>query len=169
MMGREDISENMTLRVRIEQALKLAEKSDVTGEVRLATLRLIACAVADRDICARGAGEGKGCEDSAVRKILETMAAQRDISAREYDAAGRIEDAMREREEIETIAEFLPQLLQGEALEAAVAEIIEDVGASKLKDLGRCMSELKERYPGLIDTGKAGKAVKDALRGAAPS
>ena len=42
-------------------------------------------------------------------------------------------------------------------------EIVTDLGASKLKDLGRCMSALKERYPGLIETGAAGKAVRKAL------
>ena len=84
----------------------------------------------------------------------------------EHEDAGLIEDAIREREEIEIIRQFLPVPLQGEALASAVSEVVTELGASKLKDLGRCMSALKERYPGLIETGEAGKAVRKALSSA---
>ena len=164
-MGREDTSGVMTLKARIANALKTeAEAGD--GGVRLATLRLIECAVRDRDVCARGRGVGEGCPDADVRGVLETMIAQREASAREHEDAGLIEDAIREREEIEIIRQFLPVPLQGEALASAVSEVVTELGASKLKDLGRCMSALKERYPGLIETGEAGKAVRKALSSA---
>ena len=68
-----------------------------------------------------------------------------------------------EREEIEVIEQFLPQPLCGQALEAAVNEVVADLGASKLKDLGRCMSELKARFPESIESGTAGKVVREAL------
>lgn len=152
----------MSLKARIVQALK-SDTGSGASDVELATLRLIECAVRDRDVCARGRGLGEGCPDADVRTVLETMVAQREVSAREHDAAGRIEDAIREREEIEVIQKFLPVPLSGKTLEAAVGEIVEDLGASKLKDVGRCMSALKERFPGMIDTGSAGKAVREAL------
>ena len=133
--------------------------------MRLATLRLIDCAIRDRDVCARGRGEGEGCPDADVRNVLETMVAQREVAAREYDAAGRIEDAIRERDEIEVIQGFLPVPLSGKALDEAVVSIVEDLGASKLKDLGRCMTALKERYPGLIEPALAGKVMRKALSG----
>lgn len=118
----------------------------------------------DRDVTARGEGNCEGCEENEIRKLLETMVAQREVSAREYDESGRIGDAEREREEIETIQSFLPKPLTGDALEAAVSQVIEDLDASKLKDMGRCMTELQNRYPGRIETGAAGKAVRRALR-----
>ncbi|MEZ5946578.1 MAG: GatB/YqeY domain-containing protein [Hyphomonas sp.] len=152
----------MTLKARIANALK-SEIESGKGGVRLATLRLIDCAVRDRDVCARGRGVGEGCPDADVRRVLETMIAQRELSAREHEDGGLIEDAIRERDEIEIIQQFLPELLHGEALETAVEEVVSDLGASKLKDLGRCMSTLKERYPGLIETGEAGKAMRKAL------
>jgi hypothetical protein len=152
----------MSLKTRIVQALK-SETENGASDVELATLRLIECAVRDRDVCARGRGVGEGCPDADVRSVLETMVAQREVSAREHDAAGRIEDAIREREEIEVIQKFLPVPLSGRKLEAAVGEIVADLGASKLKDVGRCMSALKERFPGMIDSGSAGKAVREAL------
>ena len=91
------------------------------------------------------------------------MVAQREISAREYDESGRISDAEREREEMEILQAFLPRPLEGDALETAVEKVVEDLEAHKLKDMGRCMAELQNRYPGRIDTGTAGKAVRRAL------
>ena len=152
----------MSLKSRIIQALK-SETEKGASEVELATLRLIECAVRDRDVCARGRGVGEGCPDADVRAVLETMVAQREVSAREHDAAGRIEDAIREREEIEVIEKFLPVPLSGAKLDAAVQDIVEDLGASKLKDVGRCMSALQDKFPGMVESGTAGKAVRDAL------
>jgi hypothetical protein len=118
----------------------------------------------DRDVTARGQGNCAGCEDTEVRKLLEVMVAQREVSAREYDESGRIADAEREREEMEILQSFLPQPLAGDALETAVENVVNDLEATKLKDMGRCMAELQNRYPGRIETGPAGKAVRRALR-----
>jgi uncharacterized protein len=151
------------LKARITQALKDESARDTPDEVRLATLRLIDCAVRDRDVCARGRGDGTGCPDAAVRDVLEIMIEQRLEAANEHEAALRFEEAQRERSEIEIIESFLPVPLEGPALKAAVATIVEDLGASKLKDLGRCMSALKELYPDRIEPAAAGKAVREAL------
>lgn len=161
-MGREDVSACMGLRARILQALK--DESDSAGdETKRATLRLIECAIRDRDVCARGRGQGAGCPDEDVRRVLETLVTQREESAREHDDEGRIEDAIREREEIDIIRSFLPRQLSGKALDIAVKQIVDDLGASKLTDLGRCVTALKERYPGLIEAAEAGKAVRTML------
>lgn len=152
-----------TFKERLEDALRAAEEKD-RDSIRAATLRLVQCAIRDRDVSARTRGDCEGCADTAVRNVLKTMAAQREVSAREYDEAGRIEDAEREREELAIIQEFLPQPLPKEELEAAVTAVIADLEATRLKDVGRCMSALKDRYPGQVDTGAASKAIKKALR-----
>jgi uncharacterized protein len=161
-MGREDVSACKGLRTRILDALKEETGLD-TDETRRATLRLIECAIRDRDVCARGRGESAGCPDEEVRRVLETLVAQREESADEHDAEGRIEDAIREREEIEVIRAFLPKTLSGKALDIAVKQVVDDLGAKKLTDLGRCVTALKERYPGLIEASDAGKAVRAQL------
>lgn len=150
------------LRERIDTALREAE-ADAPEGVRASTLRLVACAIRDRDVTARRRGDCEGCPDAGVRDVLETMAEQRRVSAREFDESGRIADAEREREELAVIEEFLPQPLKGEVLEEAVQEVVSDLEARTLKDLGRCISTLKARYPGRIDPQKAGKAVRAAL------
>lgn len=132
--------------------------------IRAATLRLINCAVRDRDVTARTNGDCDGCPDEAVRNVLETMAQQRSVSASEYEDAGRIREAEREREELAIIQEFLPKPLDDDELEQAVQGVLDELDASTLKDLGRCMSTLKARYPGKIDSRKAGKVVKRALQ-----
>lgn len=131
--------------------------------VRLATLRLINCAIRDRDARARSSGDRDTCPEEAVRDVLATMARQREVSAEEFEHDGRIDDAMREREELEIIDAYRPKPLANDALKAAVKNVVEDLEAGSLKDLGRCMSTLKARYPGLIDSKQAGKAVREAL------
>lgn len=161
-MGQSDQTEPSSIRRRLEQALAQAESLNPNG-VQAQTLRLVKCAMSDRDVLARERGECAGCEETEIQKLLETMVAQREVSAREYDEAGRITDAEREREEIEVIDAFLPKPLTGAALQAAVATVVADLEASKLKDVSRCMSELRERFPGRIECGPAGKAVRAAL------
>jgi len=161
-MGQLETTITPTIRQRLNRALVDAERVD-PNDVRSQTLRLVICAITDRDVTARGRGSCSGCEESEIQALLETMVAQREISAREYDDAGRIADAERERDEIEVIDVFLPKLLTGEALETAVQAVVTDLEARKLKDVGRCMTALRERFPGRIECGPAGKAVRAAL------
>lgn len=161
-MGQLDQTELQTIRHRLDSALSQAETEDANS-VRAQTLRLVKCAMTDRDVTARGRGDCGGCEDNEIIVLLETMVAQRELSARQFDEAGRIEDAERERDEIEVIADFLPKPLKGDDLTLAVNAIVAELAASKLKDVGKCMSALRERFPGQIECGPAGKAVRAAL------
>lgn len=158
----ESVEETAPLKSQLAAALSAAESSD-SNSVEAQTLRLIQCAVQDRDVTARGRGNCDGCPEAAVRDVLKTMVEQREQTAREYDESGRLEEAEREREEIEVIKHFLPPPLEGDDLEAAVASVIEDLEATKLKDMRRCMTELKARYPDRLVNGAASKAVKKAL------
>ena len=158
----ESIADHASLKERIQHALSAAEDSD-SDSMEAQTLRLIACAVRDRDVTARGRGDCAGCPEAAVRDVLNTMVHQREVTAREYDESGRAEEAERERQEIDVIRQFLPEPLEGAALQDAVSSVIADLEATKLKDLGRCMSELKARYPDQVINGAASKAVREAL------
>ncbi|MEM6947883.1 MAG: GatB/YqeY domain-containing protein [Pseudomonadota bacterium] len=159
-----------TLKARLALALDAAEAqaaldgAAAAEKTRAATLRLISCAVRDRDASARTRGDCNGCPDTSVRNVLETMAEQRRVSSAEFDDAGRFADAAREREELAVIKEFLPQPLDGDDLEDAVRDVVTALDAKTLKDLGKIMSELKARYPGKIDSRSAGKAVRRALQ-----
>ena len=161
-MANQENNDAGLLREQLAQALASAEQADANGVVAQ-TLRLVVCAIEDRDVLARSRGACDGCSRTDIIDLLETMVAQRDISAKEYDEAGRVVEADREREEIAVLEVFLPQPLLGLDLERAVAEIIARLGATKLKDVSRCMAALRDSYPGQIECNSAGQAVREAL------
>ncbi|MDW4497075.1 GatB/YqeY domain-containing protein [Sulfitobacter sp. D35] len=151
----------MELRARISSALKQAMKDKDAG--RLSTLRLINAAIKDKDIAARAEGNDDGVDDTAVMAILSKMAKQRQESARAYEEGGRLDLADRERDEIEVIEEFLPRKLSEEESRAAVDAAVTEVGAEGIRDMGKVIGLLKQKYTGQMDFGMVGPMVKDRL------
>jgi uncharacterized protein YqeY len=150
------------LRERFTAALKEAMLKQ--EKRRIATLRLVQAAVKDRDIAARTAGKDGAVSDDEILELLGKMIKQRLESARQYEEGKRPELAAQEREEIEIIKEFLPQQLDDAELRAAVAEALKATGAESVKDMGKCMAELKARYAGRMDFAKASQVVKELLQ-----
>lgn len=148
------------MRTRLNHEMKDALRA---GDKRkLATLRLVNCAINDRDIERRGTG-GERCCDDDIRGILAKMIKQREDSARAYEEASRLELAQREREEIAIIREFLPQPLSEEETTRACREVVAEVDGTSLRDMGRCMNALKDRYVGRMDMSAASRKVKELL------
>ena len=151
------------MRDLITSALKTAMKEKDTA--RLSTLRLVNAAIKDRDIDARAEGREEGVEDSEILAILGKMAKQRAESARAYEEGGRLDLAERELQEISVIEAFLPKQLSEDETAQAIEAAIVEAEASSIRDMGKVMGLLKERYTGQMDFGKAGPAVKDRLCG----
>lgn len=149
------------LRDKIAEALKTALKSQ--DKLRTGTLRLIQAAVQDRDIKHRGEGKDP-LTDAEILQVLTTMVKQREESARVYDQGGRAELALQERNEIEIIKGFMPQQMGDEAVKNACQAAIGEIGAEGLRDMGKCMAVLKEKYPGQMDFAKASGVVKELLK-----
>ena len=149
------------LRNRLNETLKEAMKDK--DQVGVSTLRLILAALKDRDIAARGKGHSNGIDETEVLEMLQQMVRQRRDSIEMYTVGQQPELAEREELEIGVIQDFLPQPLSDADISGAVDQLIGDLGASSLKDMGRVMSALKERYPGRMDLGKACAVVKQAL------
>ena len=145
------------MRNRISENLKEAMKSKDTR--RVATLRLVNAAINERDIALRGKGKDKA-DDEEVLDILTKMVKQREESSRMYREAGRGELEAQELEEMDIIREFLPKQLSAEEAEAAVDAAISETGAESLRDMGKVMGILKERYRGQLDMGSVGPMVK---------
>ncbi|MCB1462374.1 MAG: GatB/YqeY domain-containing protein [Nitratireductor sp.] len=150
------------MRERISQALKAALKGQERR--RVATLRLINAAITDRDIALRGKGKDRANEEE-ILDILTKMIKQREESSRLYREAGRAELEAQENEEIEIIREFLPKALTEEEAAQAIRAAIAETGAQSLRDMGKVMALLKERYRGQIDMAKAGQRIKAELEG----
>ena len=149
------------MRDAIQAALKEAQKSQ--DKCRVSTLRLICAAVKDRDIANRTAGKDP-VSDEEITEILTKMIKQRRESAETYEQAGRVELADQERQESTVILEFLPKQMCEEEVKKACENVIEETGAEGLRDVGRCMSTLKERFAGQMDFSKASGVVKSMLQ-----
>ena len=146
---------------RFNEALKVALKSQ--DKIRISTLRLINAAIKDRDIADRTDNGGAGVSEDVVLEILAKMIKQRQESLSAYEEAGRLDLADQERSEIVIIQEFMPRQLEDDEIIAAVDAALAEVRAETLKDMGKVMGLLKQKYTGQMDFGKAGARVKEKL------
>jgi hypothetical protein len=150
------------LREKINDAMKEAMRAQ--DKLRLSTLRLANAAIKNADIEARTAGK-EPLSDDDLLGLLQKMIKQRQESVDLYEKGGRKELADQERGEIEIIKGFLPQQLSEAEAKAAIADAVKATGAAGMKDMGKVMAVLKERYAGRMDFGKASGLVKAQLTG----
>lgn len=149
------------LREDIDSALKTAMKNQ--DKLRLSTLRLISAAIKDRDIANRGEGKA-AADDAEIQGILARMIKQREESAKMYEDGGRKELAEAERSEINIIREFLPKQLSEAETNAAIEDALKATAAEGLRDMGKVIAYLKERYTGAMDFSKASTVIREKLK-----
>lgn len=149
------------LRTRFNETLKEAMKA--RNQRTVGTVRLILAALKDRDIAARGRGNTEGVDDAEILSMLQTMIKQRQDSIALYEQGGRLELAEQEAEEITIIERFMPKQLGDAEIRSAITALIQELGASSIKDMGRTMAELRARYAGQMDFSKASALVREAL------
>jgi uncharacterized protein len=149
------------IREQLGDALKtatMAQDQCTTGIVRL-----ILAALKERDDQARSEGQHEGLSDAEVIPLLQAMIDQRCDSCRRYEEGGQLELAQSEAEEIEVIKQFLPAKLDEETCAEVIHQVITELGARKLKDAGRVMTELKSRYPNRMDFARARRMICQQL------
>jgi len=148
------------LRDDINNALKQAMKA---GEARrVSTLRLINAAILARET---SGAERVKLSDPEILDVMGKMIKQRQESLDIYEKAGRSELAAQERDEIAIISAYLPKQLSDMEAGEAISSLIKELEAATLKDMGRTMTALKERFAGRMDFGKASAQVKKLLGG----
>ena len=148
------------LRDQINNALKNALKAGDTR--RVSTLRLINAEILKRET---SAAERLTLNDAEILDVMGKMIKQRQESLDIYEKAGRSELAQQEREEIAIISAYLPQQLSDIEAGEAISALIKELEAATLKDMGRTMAALKERFAGRMDFSKASAVVKKLLAG----
>ena len=151
----------MSLRQKLNDAMKEAMKAK--DAKRLATLRLVLAALKDRDIAARTETSRDLLGDDEILSLLAKMIKQRDESATAFDAGNRPELAAGEREEIAIIRSFMPAQMDEAGVQQAAEAIIAELGAASIKDMGKVMAAMKERYAGQMDFARASAVIKTAL------
>lgn len=148
------------LREKIQNAIKEAMKSkDVE---RLSAVRMILAGIKEKDVDARGKGKPEAAEIDLL-SMMQTMIKQRQESAKIYIEGKREELAAKEEAEIKVIQEFLPKQMGEAEVEAAIKDIITEIGASSMKDMGLVMAKLKEKFAGQMDFGAASAKIKALL------
>lgn len=150
----------MSLREDLTAAVKqsmLARNAE-----RTSALRMIQAKLKDTDIAARPKGVEQ-VPDDEILAMLRSMIKSRRDSVTLYRQGGREELAQKEEHEIAVISEFLPQTLEGAALEAAVKEAVAVTGAASAKDMGKVIGALKAKHGASLDMAVASAAVKAAL------
>ena len=150
------------LRAAINNSLKEAMKS--RDERRVSTLRLMNAAIQNSDIEASGQGKA-ALNEAELLSLFQKMIKQRQESADLYDKGNRAELAAAERAEIEIIASYLPKQMSDAEAGAAITAILHEINAESMKDMGRAMAALKERFAGSMDFGKASARIKELLSG----
>ena len=151
----------MSLREKINQQFNAALKNK--NKTLVSTIRLILAAIKERDIANRTSGKKEEVKDQEIIKVLQKMKKQRQDSADLYKKGGRQELLNIEEDEIKIIDTFLPKQLSEEETKKICKEIIESVDASSIKDMGKIMGTLKQKYSDSIDFSKANIIIKGLL------
>ena len=151
----------MSLRKKINEQFNIALKNK--NKSLISTLRLILAAIIERDIADRVGGKKEKVKDSEIIKVLRKMKKQRQDSADLYKKGKRKELLEIEELEIKVIDTFLPKQLSEEETKKICKEVIESLGVSSLKEMGKIMLSLKQKYSDSIDFSKANVIVKGLL------
>ncbi|HEV2599043.1 GatB/YqeY domain-containing protein [Sphingopyxis sp.] len=137
-------------------AMKAGDKA------RLGTIRLMLAKIKDKDIELR-TGTAPADDDVLVTDVLQKMVKQRRESITMYEQGGRQELADIEAAEVVVIEDFLPAQLSEADATAAIKAIVDELGATSPKDMGKVMAAVKDRLGSQLDMSKASGWVKAAL------
>ena len=151
----------MSLREKINEQFNTALKSK--NKTEISTLRLILAAVKERDIANRTVEKKEVIKDPEIIKVLRKMKKQRQDSANLYKKGERQELLEAEEAEIKIIDTFLPKQFSEEETKKICKGVIETLGVSSIKDMGKIMGSLKKKYSDSIDFSKVNLIVKELL------
>ncbi len=149
------------LRDKFLETLKQAMREKNT--VRVSTVRLMMAALKDRDISVREKGNYEGIGEDEILQMLQSMVKQRKESMVLYEQGDRPDLVAKEVQEIEVIQEFLPRPLSEEETETLLSQVLDQLNAHSVKDMGRVMAELRKKYVGCMDFSKVAELLKEKL------
>ena len=127
------------------------------------TIRLIIAAIKDRDIVVRTEGNQNGISEVDIISLLKKMQKQREESIQLYTKGNRMDLVQIEEDEIKIIKQFLPKQMNNDEIKNLVIEAIKLNDAKSIRDMGKVMSYLKEKYSSNMDFSIASKFLKEIL------
>ena len=151
----------MSLRDKIDTDYKNALKSK--DKIQISTYRLILSSIKDLDISNRSGPNKKDTNDEDIKKLLKKMIKQRSESIEVYKSSNRNDLLEVEQKETEILLSYLPKQMSEDETKNICNQIIQKIGASSIKDMGKIMGELKKSYSDNLDFSKAGSILKEIL------
>ena len=146
----------MSLKDRITEDMKTAMRAKEAD--RLLTIRMLLAALKQKEV-----DERVTLDDAAVIAIVDKLIKQRKDSIAAFQQAGRTDLVDKESAELKILEAYLPARLSAEQVDAAIAALVAELGASGPGDMGRVMAAAKQRLAGNADMGLVSGAVKRAL------
>ena len=151
----------MTIRENISKLLKEAM---INKDITLTnTLRLILAAVKDKDISARSKSNSEGINETEIISLLQNMIKQRNASIEMYIQGKRDDLVKIEENEIKIISNFLPEQLSENEINDIITNSIRSSEAKSIKDMGKVINLIKDKYNGKMDFGVVSKIIKSKL------
>lgn len=149
----------------IQNDLKLAMKA--RDNLKISTLRMITASIKNIEINKRNSSNkdlsSNNLSESEILQLLSKMIKQRKESAEIFNKSSRGDLEKKENDEIKIIEKYMPIKMDDEKMEALIDEVIANTESKSIKDMGKIMSFLKEKYSGQIDFGKASAIIKNKL------
>ena len=151
----------MSLREKIESDYKNALKSKEKNKI--STYRLVLSGIKDLDISNRSGPNKKETDDNDIKKLLKKMVKQRTESIEVYKKGNRKDLLEIEESEVAILSDYLPKQLDDQETKKICEDVIQKLGATSIKDMGKIMGELKKNYDDTLDFSKTGAILKEIL------
>ncbi len=146
----------MSLKEQIKADLKEAMRAKDTA--KRDTLRNLSAAIKQIEV-----DERRELTDSDIEAILTKYAKQREDAIKQFKEAKRDDLVAKEEAELTIVRSYLPEPLSDDELKEAVVSVVQEVGASSMKDMGKIMGAMKQKYGSRADGAKVNKIVKEIL------
>ena len=148
----------MSFQDQLNSKLKAAMREK--NKVALESLRAIKSAIL---LLQTQSGAKENPDDAEITKLLQKLVKQRKESASIFREQGRVDLAEPEEAQIEVISQFLPEQLSSEQVEKVIDEVIQSVGATTMKDMGKVMGMANKQLAGKADGKLIAEIVKKRL------
>ena len=131
--------------------------------IKTKTLRLVKSAIKNKDISLRTSDNKNVLSDGNILKLLQSLIKKRNEAIEMFKKGGRINLAEDELKEIEIIKNFLPTQFNEEKTREIIQKIVKSENLSSIKDMGKLLGILKEKYTGKIEVSIAARLAKEVL------
>ncbi|MCX8747173.1 MULTISPECIES: GatB/YqeY domain-containing protein [Snodgrassella] len=146
----------MSLKQKLQEDMKSAMRNHDAAS--LSTIRMALAAIKQIEV-----DERIEVDDSRFVAVISKMVKQRKESVRMFNEGGRNDLAEKEQAEINLLQNYLPEMLDDTAIEAAIKDAIANVGATQPSDMGKVMGILKKTLAGKADMSEVSKKIKQLL------